>query len=86
MAMVLAAVLIAIGSIVTPQPVTIRIQVVAADRPVEGATVTVAGSPYITHRDGSVLATVSPGTVRIEVRHDGFLTLTRDLPVTAAPD
>ena len=84
--MLFAAVLLAVGLVFVPQPVTIRIQVVAADRPVEGATVTVAGSPYVTDRDGGVTASVSVGTVRIEVRHAGFITVTKDLPVTTATD
>lgn len=81
--MFFAAMLLAIGSLFAAQPATIHVEVLAADRPIEGATVTVAGMPYITNRDGVVLATVSTGTVRVEVRHDGYLTVTRDVAVAA---
>ena len=81
--MLFAAVMLAIGSVLAPQSITVRIEVLAADRPVAGATVTVAGMPHVTNPEGVVLATVSSGTVRIEVRHEGYLTVTKDVAVTA---
>jgi iron complex outermembrane receptor protein len=84
--MFLVAVLLAVASLAAPQPVTIRIEVRTADRPVDAAAVTVAGTPYVTDREGVVLAPVSGGTVRIEVRHPGYLTITKDVAVTPSPD
>src|SRR5688500_17106760 len=84
--MLCAAVLLLAGSLFAPQSVTVRVEVIAADLPVEGATVTVAGTPYATSREGVVLAPTSVGTVRIEVRHAGYLTVTKDVPVTTASD
>ena len=82
--MFFAPVLLAMSSLLDPQPVSIRVEVFAADRPVEGATVTVAGMPHVTSAEGVVVTTVSSGTVRIEVRHDGYLTVTKDVAVTTA--
>ena len=84
--MLCAAILLLTGSLFVPQSITIRVEVLAADRPVEGATVTVAGTPYLTNPQGVVVAAVAAGTVRIEVRHAGYLTVTKDVPLTAAAD
>jgi len=84
--MLCAVVLLFAGSLLAPQSITIRVEVLAASQPVEGATVLVAGTPYSTNREGVVLAAVSAGTVRIEVRHEGYLTVTKDVPLTTAPD
>ena len=84
--MLCAALLLLTGSLFVQQPITIRVEVLAADRPVEGATVIVAGTSYLTNPEGVVLAAVAVGTVRIEVRHAGYLTVTKDVPLTAAGD
>ncbi len=84
--MLCAALLLLTGSLFVPQSITIRVEVLAADRPVEGATVTVAGTPYLTNPQGVVVAAVAAGTVRIEVRHAGHLTVTKDVPLTTAAD
>jgi iron complex outermembrane receptor protein len=83
--MLIAAVFLFFSAVSAAQPSTLRIEVHTDTRPVSGATVTVAGMPYVTDRDGVVLAEVSIGTLRIEVAHRGFLTLTRDVVVTGEP-
>ncbi|HVJ26349.1 MAG TPA: TonB-dependent receptor plug domain-containing protein [Vicinamibacterales bacterium] len=80
--MIFAAVFLSLSSFIAPQQVSVRVEVLAADRPLEGASVTVAGMPHVTNAEGVVVTTVSSGTVRIEVRHDGYLTVTKDVPVT----
>jgi outer membrane receptor for ferrienterochelin and colicins len=82
--MIFAAVFLSLSSLFVPQQVSIRVEVLAADRPLEGASVTVAGMPHLTNAEGLVVTTVSSGTVRIEVRLDGYLTVTKDVPVTTA--
>ena len=72
-------------TVLAPQQSPIEIEVLAHDRPIAGARVTVAGTPYTTDKTGIVVATTSRGAVRIEVSHQGFLTVTKDVPVTGTP-
>ena len=83
--MLVPAAIVLLASFLFPQAATLRIDIQHADRPVIGATVTVAGTPYVTGSDGFVLATVTNGMVRIQVRHEGFLTVVKDVTVTGAP-
>jgi outer membrane receptor for ferrienterochelin and colicins len=79
--MLIAAVILLLGSL-SPQSATLRIEVQSDGRPVGGATVSVAGMPYVTDKQGVVLAPVSIGTVRVEVANARFLTVTKDIVVT----
>jgi iron complex outermembrane receptor protein len=81
--MLFAAVILTIGLVIPQSP--IQIEVLANGRPVDGATVTVAGTPYTTDKTGVVEVTTSIGTVRIEVSHEGFFTVTKDVPITGTP-
>ncbi|HVL68167.1 MAG TPA: TonB-dependent receptor [Vicinamibacterales bacterium] len=73
-------------SLVASQPSTVRIEVRAGDRPLAGARVIVAGMPYTTDATGTVRATAPAGTIRVEVSHDGFLTVTKDVTVAAGTE
>ena len=55
------------------QSATLRIEVVAAGQPVAGAAVQVADQEHLTGDDGVVVVQVAGGSVRVVVRHDGFL-------------
>ncbi|HJR59448.1 MAG TPA: TonB-dependent receptor plug domain-containing protein, partial [Vicinamibacterales bacterium] len=70
--------------LVLPQS-SLRIEVLADHQPVAGATVRVAGTPYLTDRGGVVIAPVSSGTIRIEVTRKGFLTVSKDVAITGSP-
>ena len=48
------------------QQSSLRVEVRADDRPIAGATVTIAGTSYPTDASGVVVAAVSSGAVRIE--------------------
>ena len=63
---------------------SLLIEVRAEDAPVAGARVTVAGSPYTTDAKGTVTALVPAMTVRIEVAHEGYLTVTKDISVESS--
>lgn len=82
--MTFAAVILAITFFV-PQQASIEIEVLANGRPVDGATVTVAGTPYTTGKTGLVETTTGIGTVRIEVSHEGYLTVTKDVQISGTP-
>jgi len=82
--MLFAAVFFSFALLAVPQS-ALRIAVHASGQPVTGATVTVAGTPYVTDASGVVVAPAVPGTMRIEVTHKGFLTVTKDVLVTGEP-
>ena len=84
--MPLAAVFLSLASLFPAQLFSLYIDVRADDRPLAGARVTVGGTPQVTDSSGRVIAPVSPGTVRVEVSHDGFLTVARDVTVTGEPE
>ena len=84
--MLLAAALLLLSSIVAGQPASLRIEVQADHRPVAGATVVVAGMPQTTGETGIVIVPVPAGTVRVEVSHPGYLSVTKDIAVTGEPE
>jgi iron complex outermembrane receptor protein len=79
--MFIAAVVLLVGPLL-PLQATLHVEVTSDARPVIGATVIVAGTPHLTGPDGVVLASSPIGMARIEVRHDGFVTVTKDIKVT----
>ena len=83
--MLFAAVTLAISLVVTQQS-PIEIEVLAHGRPIAGATVTVAGTPYTTDTAGLVTTTISTASVRIEVSHEGFVTVTKDVKISGTSD
>lgn len=81
----LVAVIALLWSSLAAQPqITLHVDVRAADTPVGGARVTVGGTPYVTDAKGTVAAAVTPGKVRVEVAHKGYLSVSKD--VTASSD
>jgi iron complex outermembrane receptor protein len=77
----LVAFLLAFGAVSASQNLTLQVDVLAEGRPIAGATVLVAGTPYLTDVDGRVYASVRPGTLRVEAAHEGFLTVSKDVVV-----
>src|SRR5687768_2522017 len=77
----LVAVLFCLSPLVLPQPSTLLVHVTAEGRPVEGASVLVAGTPYVTNVEGRVTATIQPGRHRLEVSFKGFLSVQKDIEV-----
>jgi outer membrane receptor for ferrienterochelin and colicins len=78
----LVAVLLCLTAFIAPQPTPLVIHVTAEGRPVEGASVRVAGTPLITDAEGLATAAVPLGTHRIEVSMEGFLTVQKDVEVS----
>jgi outer membrane receptor for ferrienterochelin and colicins len=64
-------------------PGTIRVQVRASEKPVEGAEVTVGGATYRTDTSGATTAVTAPGTVEITVVKAGFAPATVSVQVVA---
>ena len=62
---------------------TIRVQVRASDKPVEGAEVIVAGTTYRTDASGTTTISTAPGTVDVVVSKAGFAPSTASLQVAA---
>ena len=81
--MSLAPALLILFTLLLPQPSTLTVRVTVAGKPAAGATVRVSGTPYTTDAEGKITAPVPAGTLRITVAHDGFLTVTKDIVVTA---
>ena len=54
------------------QTATIRVHVNAADKPVEGAEVVVAGATHRTDSTGTTTIAIAPGSVDITVLKSGF--------------
>jgi outer membrane receptor for ferrienterochelin and colicins len=79
--MLFAVVALLWSSLTLQAQVPLIVEVRAADAPVAGARVTVAGTPYTTDDRGTVIARVPAMTVRIEVAHEGYLTVTKDITV-----
>jgi outer membrane receptor for ferrienterochelin and colicins len=80
----LVAVLLYLTTLIAAQSSTLIIHVTADGRPVEGALVRVAGTPLTTNVEGLATATVAPGTHRVEVSFEGFLTVQKDIAVGAS--
>lgn len=81
----LFAVIALLWSSLAAQPqITLHVDVRAGDTPVGGARVTVGGTSYVTDANGTVSAPVTPGKVRVEVAHKGYLSVSKD--VTASSD
>lgn len=80
-----AAVILIIGALF-PAQAALRVAVRAGDKPVAGAIVTVAGTPHTTGDNGVVLASAPVGVVRVEVRREGYLTVTKDISVLGTPE
>ena len=79
----LVAVLLCLTAIVAPQSTTVTIHVTVDGRPVEGATVLFAGTPYRTDKDGLVTAMATPRRHRLEVSLQGYLTVQKDVEIGA---
>ncbi|MGQ0735848.1 MAG: TonB-dependent receptor [Acidobacteriota bacterium] len=62
---------------------TIRVQVLASAKPVEGAEVMVAGGTQRTDASGTTVITTAPGTVEISVVKTGFVSATVSVNVVA---
>ena len=62
---------------------TIRVQVRAAEKPVEDAEVVVAGTTHRTDATGTATITIVPGTVEITVLKSGFAPTTASVQVAA---
>jgi iron complex outermembrane receptor protein len=62
---------------------TIRVQVRAAEKPVENAEVIVAGTTYRTRATGTTTITAVPGTVELTVLKTGFAPATASVQVAA---
>lgn len=60
---------------------TIRLQVRAAENPVEDAEVLVTGVTHVTDASGRVRLTVRPGTVEFTVAKDGYVATTQTVQV-----
>src|SRR5688572_14604185 len=72
------------GSLVAQsQTGTIRVQVRAAEQPVEGAEVVVVGTTYRTDATGTTIVTAVPGTVELTVVKTGFAPATASVQVAA---
>jgi outer membrane receptor for ferrienterochelin and colicins len=84
--MLIAAPLLLLTALIASPQQILRILVETDQRPVAGASVNVAGTRYVTDASGVVNAPVVTGTLRIEVTGKGFLTITKDVAVTDAPD
>jgi outer membrane receptor for ferrienterochelin and colicins len=65
------------------QVATIRVQVRAAEKPVEDAEVLVAGATHQTDSSGSVTLTVMPGKVELTVVKAGYVVTTATVQVVA---
>jgi len=63
---------------------TIRVQVRAAQKPVENAEVVVAGATYRTDSTGTAVVTAAPGTVELTVVKAGFASATASVLVVAS--
>ena len=77
----LVAVLFCLSALVISQ-FTVHVHVTADGRPVEGASVLLAGTPYLTNDEGRVTASVGPGRQRLEVSFKGYLSVQKDLEIT----
>jgi len=65
------------------QVATVRVQVRASDKPVEGAEVVVAGVTHRTDTAGTATITTAPGKVDVTVLRTGFATATVSVQVAA---
>jgi iron complex outermembrane receptor protein len=65
------------------QPATIRVQVRAAQKPVENAEVVVAGATHRTDPSGTATITAMPGTIQLTVVKTGFAPATASVEVAA---
>jgi len=63
---------------------TIRVQVRAAEKPIENAEVVVAGTTYRTDATGTTTVAAAPGTVELTVVKTGFAPATASVQVVAA--
>ena len=66
------------------QAATVRVQVRAADKPVEGAEVVVAGTTHRTDSTGTAIIVTVPGSIEITVLKPGFATTTASVRVATA--
>jgi outer membrane receptor for ferrienterochelin and colicins len=81
--MLFAAAVILWTTLVAQPQFVLHVDVRDGDGAVSGARVTVAGTPYRTDAQGTAVATVPGGMVRVEVAHEGYLTVSKDIAVTA---
>jgi outer membrane receptor for ferrienterochelin and colicins len=65
------------------QTATVRVQVRASEKPVEGAEVVVAGTTHRTDASGSTTIVIVPGTVEVTVLKSGFVPTTASVQVAA---
>ncbi len=81
--LVMIVLVCALASTVTAQNQTgtVRIEVRAADQPIEDAEVVVAGATYRTDASGTTTVTIVPGTVEVTVAKAGFAPATTSLRV-----
>ena len=65
------------------QTATVRVHVRAADKPVEGAEVVVAGTTHRTDSTGTTTIVTVPGSIEVTVLKTGFATATASVQVAA---
>ena len=65
------------------QTATVRVQVRAAEKPVEGAEIVVAGATHRTDAAGTTTISTVPGTVELTVLKPGFAPATVSVQVAA---
>lgn len=81
--LLLALLLISVCSMAQVPAAIIKITVLAENRPVPGASVTVNGASYTTDQRGFVEVQVSPGEVEVSGAAEGFLPAATKLQATA---
>ncbi len=68
------------------RPVTVRIEVVSDDGPVEGATVVAGAATVTTDATGRAQVVVPPGLLRVTVSKEDFVEVTTELTLVAGED
>ena len=71
---------------VQPAPVTVRIEVVSDDGPVEGATVVAGAATVTTDATGRAQVAVPPGLLRVTISKADFVEVTTELTLVAGED
>jgi outer membrane receptor for ferrienterochelin and colicins len=69
-----------------PRPVTVRVEVVSDDGPVEGATVVAGAVTATTDAAGRAQVAAPPGPLRLTVSKDDFVDVTTELTLVAGED
>ena len=74
------------NAIAQERPVTVRIEVVSDDGPVEGATVVAGAVTATTDATGRAQVAVPSGLLRLTVSKEDFVDVTTDLTLVAGED